>query len=207
MPCIIVIGASAGGVWPLIELVSALPADLDAAIFIVQHFPTGTRSALCDILNRNGALRSAPPFDGQEILSRRIYVAPPNDHHMVIGHSRVRLVASEKEHSFRPAIDSLFRSAAAAYGSNAIGILLSGLEGDGVAGLQSIQAAGGISIVQDPREARFPGLPMAARTAMKVDYCLPIKAIAALLLFLAVQQRGEREVLQGAAGHFALQSP
>src|SRR5262249_11411141 len=167
------------------ELVNGLPADLDAPIFIVQHFPAGEQSALCEILNRCSSLHAEYPVDGEGIRSHRIYVAPPGEHHMLLGLGRVRFVASEKDHGFRPAMDPLFRSAAAAYGSRAIGILLSGLEGDGVAGLQSIRAAGGISIVQDPREARYPALPRAALTTMKVDYCLPVKAIAALLPFLS----------------------
>ena len=163
-----------------------------------MHFPAGGHSMLCEILNRSGPLHSACPVDGQEIRPGRIYVGEPDQHHLLIAPGRVRLVASEKEHSFRPAIDPLFRSAAATYGSSVIGILLSGLGRDGVAGLQSIRGGGGITVVQDPREARYPELPTAALTALKADYCLPVRAIAALLPFLARRDDGATELTRRA---------
>ena len=199
MPSIIVIGASAGGVRALTELVSGLPGDLNASLFIVMHFPAGGHSLLCEILNRSGPLHSACPVDGQEIRPGRIYVGEPDQHHMLIAQGFVRLVASEKEHSFRPAIDPLFRSAAAAYGPSVTGVLLSGMGRDGVAGLQRIRAAGGVTVVQDPREARNPELPDAAMTAVKVDYCLPVRAIAALLLFLVDRDHVATEATRGFA--------
>jgi len=199
MPSIIVIGASAGGVRALTELVSGLPGDLNASIFVVMHFPANGHSVLCEILNRSGPLHSACPVDGEEIRPASIYVAQPDDCHMLIAPGRVQLVASEKEHSFRPAIDPLFRSAAAAYGPSVIGVLLSGMGRDGVAGLQRIRAAGGVTVVQDPREARFPELLNAALTAVKVDYCLPVRAIAALLPFLVGRDHGAIEAIHGFA--------
>jgi two-component system chemotaxis response regulator CheB len=110
---IIVIGASAGGVEALVELVRGLPADLPAAVFVVLHLPAHGTSVLPSILNRAGTLPAVHPHDGQKIQQGRIYVAPP-DLHLLIRNGTVRVARGPRENRHRPAADALFRTAARA---------------------------------------------------------------------------------------------
>ena len=107
---IIVIGASAGGVEALSELVKGFPSDLPASIFVVLHLPAHSTSALPRILSRNGVLQALNPKDGDLIQHGRIYVAPP-DQHLLIKRGSVRVVHGPRESGCRPAIDPLFQSA------------------------------------------------------------------------------------------------
>ena len=120
---IIVVGTSAGGVDALKRLVSPLPPDLPAAVFIVLHRPTDSPSLLVEILQSVSALPVAHAIDGEAIVPGRIYVAAP-DRHLLIEQQRIRLTRGPKENRFRPAIDPLFRSAALAYGPRTIGVVL-----------------------------------------------------------------------------------
>jgi NAD-dependent dihydropyrimidine dehydrogenase PreA subunit len=122
-PDIVVIGASAGGVAALQEVVSALPPDLDAAVFVVLHLLAGAESLLPQILSRNGRLPASHPSDGQLFETGRIYAAPP-DRHILLHNSRLRVVRGPKENLHRPAIDVLFRSAARVGGPRVLGVLL-----------------------------------------------------------------------------------
>ena len=135
---IVVIGASAGGIEALIQLVSGLPEDFDASVFIVVHIPHGATSALPRILSRRGRLRAVHPRDGERIESGKIYVAPPGAH-LILEKRRISLVRGPREHGVRPAVDPLFLSAALEFGARVIGILLSGNLDDGTAGLQAIK--------------------------------------------------------------------
>src|SRR5205085_971164 len=138
-----VIGASAGRVEALVFLVGALPPDLSAAIFVVLHVAPSSTSVLADILDRAGSLPAAPASDGDAIAPGRILAAPP-DHHLVLSGDRVILDHGPKENGHRPAVDPLFRSAAAAFGPRVIGVILSGTRDDGAAGLAAVKAAGGL---------------------------------------------------------------
>lgn len=181
---IIVVGASTGGVEALAELVSGLPADLPAALFVVLHIPAQATSALPVILERASPLRAAHAVDGELIRQGRIYVAPP-DLHLLVERGRVRLVRGPKENRCRPAVDPLFRSAARAYGPRVIGVILTGALNDGTAGLLAIKRRGGIAVVQDPADAFFPSMPASALEYVKVDHCAPLAQIAPLLTRLA----------------------
>jgi len=139
---IVVIGASAGGVDALMRLAALLPADMKAAVLIVLHVGAGI-SRLADLLNHAGSLPAGQPGDGEEIRAGHIYVAPP-DLHMVVEGDRIRLLRGPKENFSRPAIDPLFRSAAAAFGQQVVGIVLTGQLSDGSAGLVAIKDKGGI---------------------------------------------------------------
>ena len=135
---IIVIGASAGGVEALITLTATLPPDLKAAVFIVLHIPAQSPSLLPDILNRAGSLKVVSATDNAEIENGHVYVAPP-DFHLLIESKHMRVVSGPKENRHRPAIDPLFRSAAAAYGSRVIGVILTGSLDDGTSGVAGNQ--------------------------------------------------------------------
>lgn len=183
---IVVVGASAGGVEALTRLVGALPHDFPASLFVVQHFPSSGISFLPDILSRKGPLPASHPENGGKVLPGRIYVAPPGRHMLLRDHA-VFLAAGPRENGFRPAIDTLFRSAARTFGPRVIGVVLSGSLGDGSIGLQAVKAAGGIAVVQDPGEAVFADMPLNAIESLAVDHVLPVREIAALLIELAGQ--------------------
>ena len=186
----IVVGASAGGVQALSKLVSQLPADLPAAVFIVLHIQAHAPSFLPEILSRECHLTVGHARNGEEIVPGRIYVAPP-DHHLLIEAKHVRLVHGPKENLHRPSIDTLFRSAARWAGPRAIGVVLTGARDDGKVGMRQIKQRGGITIVQDPLEAEFPSMPMSVIQEIKVDHSLPLSEIAPILDTLSRQTAEE----------------
>jgi two-component system chemotaxis response regulator CheB len=179
---ILVLGASAGGVEALTEVIRGLPADFPAAVFIVLHLGEG-RSALPEILTRAGVLPVGHPVRGEPIRRGRIYVAPP-DQHLLLGTGRLLVQRGAKENGHRPAIDVLFRSAAQVYGSRVVGVVLTGNLDDGTAGLLAIKRLGGIAVVQDPEEADYPGMPRSAIENVEVDHVAPLSALSALLVQL-----------------------
>jgi two-component system, chemotaxis family, protein-glutamate methylesterase/glutaminase len=157
---IVVVGASAGGVEALTRFVSAFPADLPAAVFVVLHVsPTG--SVLPSILGRATPLPVAHAEDGQPIEHGRIYVAPPN-FHMLVEEGRIRVTAGPRQNGHRPAIDPLFRTAAWAYGGRVVGVILSGVLDDGTLGCMSVAARGGLTLAQDPADATYDSMPLSA---------------------------------------------
>jgi two-component system chemotaxis response regulator CheB len=179
-PDIIVIGASAGGLEALQLLVAGLPQDFGATVFVVMHTPSRCRSELPAILSRSGRLPAIHPVHQQLIEPGYIYVAPP-DYHLLTQDSRIQLWRGPKENRHRPAINALFRSAAVAYGKRVVGIVLSGSLDDGAAGLWWVKKHGGIGVVQDPSDARFPDMPRAVLEHVDVDYVLPASEIGPLL--------------------------
>jgi two-component system, chemotaxis family, protein-glutamate methylesterase/glutaminase len=180
----IALGASAGGVTALIDLLSMLPADLPAAVSIALHRSPFHETQLPTVLGRRSPLQVIEPTDGMTVRPGVVYVAP-RDQHMVMHDGIVRLDRGPKQHRTRPAIDPLFRSAAAAYGRRVVGILLSGLGGDGVSGLIDIKHSGGVSLVQLPAEAQFPTMPSRAIEEDHVDAALTTVEIARILPILA----------------------
>ena len=188
---IIVIGTSSGGLAALKELLRELPRDLPAAIFIVQHLASMTPSVLPSLLKQGCQLDVTHATDQEPIRNSHIYVAPP-DYHLMLEAGQIRLSAGPKENLMRPAIDPLFRSAALAFRSRVIGVLLTGQLDDGTAGLWSIKHRGGITVVQTPAEAEFPTMPQSAVKHVQIDYCLPLCEIAPLLVRLANEPNTEK---------------
>jgi two-component system chemotaxis response regulator CheB len=185
----IAIGTSAGGVDALPRVLGALGADLEAAVLITQHLAQDQEPYLVDILRRATALPVTWGEQGARIERGHAYVAPANTHMMIEG-EHVRLTGGPRENHVRPSIDRLFRSTAAMRGPRAIGVLLTGMLDDGVAGLRDIQTAGGLAIVQDPDRAAFPELPSRALAAIDADHVLSLDAIGTTLAQLA-GSRGE----------------
>lgn len=181
---IIVIGASTGGFEAFKKIIRSLPPDFDTPVFIVWHMSPDIRGILPDVLNRENSIYAAHAYNGETIKSNRIYVAPP-DYHMLIQDGKIRITHGPKENRFRPAVDPLFRSAAYAYGSRVIGVILSGGLDDGTAGLWTIKHYGGIAIVQDPLEAEVPSMPENAMREVKVDHCLGLSEMTDLLVRLS----------------------
>jgi two-component system chemotaxis response regulator CheB len=178
---IIVVGTSAGGVEALCELNKNLPPDLDASIFVVMHI--GSQSMLPEVLSRCGNLPAVAAENEKRYERGCVYCAPANCHLSIRDHRTV-LTRGPRENGHRPAIDVLFRSAARAHRSKVVGVVLSGGRDDGSAGLFAIKARGGVAIVQDPAEAITPNMPENALNMVDVDFCLPVRQIADVLVQL-----------------------
>jgi two-component system, chemotaxis family, protein-glutamate methylesterase/glutaminase len=190
---IVVIGASAGGLEALIRIVSALPQDLPAALFIVVHTGRQNPSFLPSILSRAGPLQARHPWNGEEIRAGRIFVAPP-DHHMLLSEGTVTIARGPEENGFRPAIDPLFRTAARSFGPRVAGVILSGGLDDGVYGLALVKEFGGVAIVQDPNEALVPSMPLNALRTVTIDHVMPADKIASALTRLASEPNGPKDM-------------
>ena len=178
---IVVIAGSAGGIAALSRILGGLPADLAAALFVVQHIGDQP-SSLPELLSRAGPLPAAHAQNGEFVEHGRVYVAPPG-RHMVLQRGRVRLNRAAKEHHTRPAADPLFRSAAA-YGPRVIALVLSGGDGDGAQGMLAVTQHGGIGIVQAPDDADVPSMPEHAIKEDHPSYSVAAAAIAPLLIDL-----------------------
>ncbi|MBB4381752.1 two-component system chemotaxis response regulator CheB [Bradyrhizobium sp. CIR48] len=186
---IIVIGGSAGATQPLKQILSRLPADLPAAIFIVLHIPAQGIGILSTVASSAGPLPVRQAENGMKIEPGRIYLAAP-DHHLLLAEDRVMLGRGPRENMVRPAIDALFRSAALHHGPRVIGVLLSGLLSDGAAGLNAIKRCGGMTVVQDPSDAISDEMPLRAMEATTVDLCVPGAGMGDVLSELAREQAG-----------------
>jgi two-component system, chemotaxis family, protein-glutamate methylesterase/glutaminase len=188
---IIVIGTSAGGLEALDALIGQLPTDLPASIFIVQHMaPENNGGALLHRLSRHRAFGCRLAKDGESFKPGRIYIAPP-DNHLLVKKDKVLVTKGARENRSRPGIDPLFRSAAVTHTSRVIGVLLTGMLDDGTAGLIAIKKCGGITVVQDPKDAAYPGMPQSALNNLKVDYCVPISEMGHLLETLTQERPGK----------------
>jgi two-component system chemotaxis response regulator CheB len=188
---IVVIGASAGGVEALTQIIRSLPAEFPAPVCIVLHIPPESPSLLATILGRQRTLEVKDGATGDELRPGTVYVAPP-DHHLIVGRDyTLRASRGPKENRHRPAIDPLFRSAAVAYGTGAIGVVLTGNLDDGTAGLMAIEQRGGLAIVQDPQEAMYPDMPRNALEHTSSARSVPLAAIPALLVELLEEPRKE----------------
>ncbi|HZS12743.1 MAG TPA: chemotaxis protein CheB [Nitrospirales bacterium] len=181
---VIVLGASAGGVEALTVLFANFAQDLPAVIGCVLHRSPTFNVQLAWVLGRRSTLKIVEPANGDPLKSNIIHLAP-SDHHMLFHPGQVEVSRGPQEHFTRPAIDPLFRSAAAAFGERVVGVLLTGAGDDGVTGLVQIKAAGGLVLVQDPEEAKVPSMPQSAVTHDHVDLVLPLASIADALLQLA----------------------
>jgi two-component system chemotaxis response regulator CheB len=191
---IVVIGASAGGIEALNELVRGLRSDFAAPILLVLHIPADSPSLLAKILARAGTVKTKTAEDGERAENGTLYVAPPDRHLLVEADGTLRTPRGPRENRHRPSVDPLFRSAALGYGPHAIGVILSGTLDDGTAGLLAIQRRGGITIVQDPQDAAYPGMPMSAIANVDVDHVMPMRDIAAqLALSLTREPRGAHQ--------------
>ncbi len=191
---LVVIGASAGGIQALLQIVRALPADFPAAVCVVVHTPPYAVSRLARILDRAGALPALNARDGSPLQPGRIYVAPPNSHLLVRG-GYIQLSRGPRENHTRPAIDPMFRTAARAYGSRVIGIILSGALYDGAMGLLAVKSRGGVAIVQDPDEAMVDSMPRSALRYAEADFVLAAPAIGSVVSQLV------REPARAVGGH------
>jgi two-component system chemotaxis response regulator CheB len=180
---IIAVGTSSGGVDALRTLVSGLPGDFATPICVVQHIGAHAPGILHQILARAGPVPTFKVEQDMPLRAPGIYTARP-DFHLVIENAAVRITKGPRENRFRPAIDPLFRSAAATYGRGAIGVVLTGDLDDGTSGLLAIKQQGGVAVVQDPNDAVFPSMPRSALRHVPVDHVVPVADLASLLVSL-----------------------
>jgi two-component system chemotaxis response regulator CheB len=201
----VVIGASAGGVEALSMLLPALPAALRPAILIVVHQPRERGSLLAEIFGARCARPVREAQDKEPVEPGTVYFAPP-DYNLLVdkdaaGHGRgsarkggpvgvqMSLSADDLVNFSRPSIDVLFESAADVYGPRLLGIILTGANHDGAAGLAAVHEAAGITVAQQPDTAQSSLMPMAAIKRSPVDYVLTLEQIADLLGTLIEEPR------------------
>lgn len=189
---ILVIGASAGGLEALIRLLKHLPHPLSASAGVVIHRHPINNVNLATVIQRATQAPVVEPSTEGSFDPGQIYLAP-GDAHLMLTETGFSVRRSAKEHFTRPAVDPLFRSAAAIHKRRVIGVLLSGAGDDGVRGLIDIKAAGGVSLVQDPTEAKVSSMPMNALLYDHVDLVLPLKELSATLLGLMHGQIIQKE--------------
>jgi two-component system, chemotaxis family, protein-glutamate methylesterase/glutaminase len=190
---LVVVGASAGGVEAVRDLVGSLGSDFPAALLIVIHTaPTGP-NFLTEILERASVLPVSAARDGEPLLPGRIYVAVP-DRHLLVDDGEVAVKRGPRENRYRPSVDALFRSAAYTHGHAVIGVVLSGMLDDGTSGLWTIKRLGGVSVVQTPSDALYDSMPRSALDNVEIDYVLPATSIGPLLTRLVQMPPTPHEV-------------
>jgi two-component system, chemotaxis family, protein-glutamate methylesterase/glutaminase len=182
----IVIGASLGGVDALRRLVRDLPGDLPAAICVVQHTSSDSPPLMGRILDQQGPLPAVTAEPGMELERGRIHVAPP-DRHLIVTTAGIATTFGPRENRSRPAIDPLFRTAAVNFGSRVVGVVLTGMLGDGTAGLLAVSRCGGVALVQDPDDAAFPEMPRNALRAVPEAGRVRLDSLAATLVQLSAE--------------------
>lgn len=177
----IVMGGSSGALEALWTLLPALPARCPIPVAIVVHLPAARPSHLAEVLGARTALPVREAEDKEPIAPGTVYVAPPN-YHLLVERTRTFALSTDEPVLFsRPAIDVLFESAADAYGSRLVGIVLSGASADGARGLSAIKRRGGIAVVQSPDGAVAPEMPRAALSMVAADHVLAPTDLALLL--------------------------
>lgn len=181
---VVAIAASAGGQKALSEILSVLPEDFPAAITVVQHVSPHRPSLLAKILSRRTALQVKQAEDGEILRPATVYVAVPNYHLIVNPSGRLSLLEGAKVSFARPSANVLFQSVATSYKGRAIAVVLTGLGSDAAIGVTQIKKHGGTTIAQDKMTADFFSMPKAAIETGKVDFVLPLSAIASTLINL-----------------------
>lgn len=177
---IVGIGASAGGLEAFTELLSHLPTDTDMAFVLIQHLSPHQKSLLTEILSRTTRMPVTEVVDGMAVLLNHVYVIPPNTI-MTISQGVLKLAPRQKTRGMRMTVDTFFCSLAENSGNKAIGVVLSGGDGDGTRGLEAIKAAGGITFAQCEESAQVSSMPNTAVASGHVDFILTPRQIAAEL--------------------------
>ena len=176
------VGASAGGVAAVREVLDALPADFPASLVVVLHLMPDHPSYLAEILRRTSRLPVVQAEDGQALERGNVYVAPP-DNHIVVGlDHRVALDQSPPVRFVRPSIDRFLGSLADACDGRAVAVILSGAGSDGAEGIRRVKAAGGTVLAQAAATAEHDGMPGAAAATGAVDSILPLGEIAGAIV-------------------------
>lgn len=185
----VVIGTSAGGVDALLSILPSLPARLRPPVFVVIHLPRERPSMLSELFAARCRVPVAEAEDKLPVQAGTVYFAPPDYHLLIDQGPSLALSTEDVVHFSRPAIDVLFESAVDQYGSGLLGVILTGANEDGAAGLAAVHAAGGLTVVQEPATAQVPLMTESALKRVAVDMILPLPSIAALLASLPAETR------------------
>lgn len=177
----VVIGVSSGGLEALKVLIPGLRPDFALPVLIVQHLAPHADSYLPVCLNALSPLTVKEAEDKESLRPGVVYVAPPDYHLMVEPDATVSLSVDPKVNFSRPSVDVLFETASDAFGPKLVGVVLTGANHDGAAGLARIKRRGGLAIVQSPESAQSPAMPQAAIDATSVDHILSLHEIAPFL--------------------------
>lgn len=180
----VTIGASAGGLVALKQIVSQIDKNFKIPIIIVQHLHPESDDFVAKTLDTFCHSSVLEANEKEKISEGKIYLAPANYHLLIEDDFTFSLTIDPKVNYCRPSIDVLFESAARVYNSRLIGILLTGANIDGAAGLKKIKSLGGITIVQDPKTAEVDIMPQSAVNLFQVDYILPLQNIYPKIKFL-----------------------
>lgn len=180
-PRAVVIGASAGAIQALSEILPALPADYPSPILVVVHVPADRSNILAPLFQPKCRMTVREAEDKEPALPGTIYFAPPDYHLLVEQEGTLSLSTEEPVLHSRPSIDVLFESAADAFGDAVVGIVLTGANADGADGLKAIAAAGGVALVENPSTAFADAMPLAAIQACPSARVLPLGGIASYL--------------------------
>lgn len=188
---VVAIGASTGGPPLLHQILAALPKDFGAAVLVVQHMSVGFTENFVHWLNLHSRMRVRLAAEGMVISAGEVYVAPDGCHMEATPAGRISLSSAPPENGVRPSVDALFRSVAKSYGTNAVGILLSGMGKDGAVELKTLKERGGLCIAQDRESSMVFGMPGEAIKIDAVQHVLSPEGIINLLL--AVTKKGAQD--------------
>ena len=180
----IVIGASAGGVEALLNILGPLRPGFVLPIIVVLHLPEERRSHLAEVFSRRVSLPVLEAYDKTPVEAGTLYFAGPGYHLSVEQDRSFSLSLEDRVHHSRPSIDYLFESAADVYGPALAAVLLTGANRAGASGLAQVKVRGGLTVVQDPEEAQVATMPRAALALHQPDYILPIHGIGRLIVEL-----------------------
>ena len=185
---VVAIGASAGGLHALVAVLAPIPASFPSSIMVVQHLDPHHKSLMDDLLGRRTKLHVKQAEHGELLLPGFVYVAPP-DEHLLAGPGKIQLAHSQLVHYSRPSIDLMFESVAGTFGSRSIGIVLSGSNHDGAAGIRAIHDAGGLTLAEQPEHADYKVMPQAAVDTGCVDLVMELGEMGFLLTTLCLGTR------------------
>lgn len=186
---VVVVGASAGGMQALVKLIRQFDASFPAAILVVNHMAMASSSEpLLNELRKVSSLACKIAVDKESIVAGHVYLAQP-DHHLMVCGEKIAVTKGARENRARPAIDSLFRSAAVSYGNRVVAVVLTGYLDDGSAGMVAVKRCGGTCVVQDPDDCAYPDMPQNALRLASIDHCLPIDQMGALLTGLVKRRK------------------
>jgi two-component system chemotaxis response regulator CheB len=187
---LIAIGASAGGLPALFQVLGDLDPDFPAVV-VVQHLDPRHKSQLAGLLSRKTRKPVKEAEDGERIIRGNVYIGPP-DEHLLVSRGKIQLAHSRLIRFSRPSIDIMFSSVAATYGERAIGVILSGSNRDGADGIAAIKRAGGVTMAQDPATAEFRIMPQAGIDTGCVDLVVSLSKLGETISALVARGKSNK---------------
>lgn len=182
---LVVIGCSTGGPGALHQIIPRLPADLPAAVLVVQHMPPGFTRSLAQRLDEISAIRVKEAEEGDDILTGQVLLAPGGQHMILATRDRVHLTTAPPVHGVRPAVDPTLTTAVPFYGTRMLGVILTGMGFDGARGISVLKKAGGVCLAEHASTCVVYGMPRAVVEMGLADQVLPVQEIPAAIVRFA----------------------